>query len=65
MYQRSSKSSVKSKSKQDSGQNQRRKLKNDNLPLIFKSSEFLLEDFIELESQVYKNFYFIQNSKLI
>jgi hypothetical protein len=52
MYQRSHKNSVKSKSKQDLGQNQRRKLKNDNLQLIFKSSEFLLEDFIELESQV-------------
>jgi len=64
MYQRSSKSSVKSKSKQDSGQNQRRKLKNDNLPLIFKSSEFLLEDFIELESQVYSfSFLFINSSE--
>lgn len=32
--------------------NQRRKLKNDNLELIIKSSEHLLEDFVELDAQV-------------
>ncbi len=30
----------------------RRKLKNENLELMLKSSEFLLEDFVELEAQV-------------
>jgi hypothetical protein len=30
----------------------RRKLKNDNLNLMLQSSEYLLEDFIELEAQV-------------
>ena len=51
MYQRSRRSSEKAKEKNDLNQNQRRLLKNENLQLIFKSSEYLLEDFIELESQ--------------
>lgn len=31
---------------------QRRKLKNDNLDQALNSSEYLLEDFVELEAQV-------------
>ena len=53
-YQKGSKHGEqhKNKAKQESYKNQRRPLKNENLPLILSSSESLLEDFIELESQV-------------
>jgi hypothetical protein len=37
---------------QQSNSKQRRKLRNDNLDLILKSSEALMEDFIELEVKV-------------
>ena len=48
MYQRSRRVS---NTKDKIEQTQRRLLKNENLQLIFKSSEYLLEEFIELESQ--------------
>ena len=44
-------SSSNNKSKQSSKKT-KRKLRNENLELMLKSSETLLEDFIELECQV-------------
>ena len=51
MYFRYHKSKSHDKSKRKNSLN-RRKLKNENLDLMLKSSETLLEDFIELEVQV-------------
>ncbi len=53
-YQKS-KSSSNEKKKRQPGGHFRRKLKNENLELM-KSSELLLEDFIELDVQVNRSF---------
>jgi hypothetical protein len=59
MYRKSSKKVTKPSIEQNSKTNEnnnkqlsRRKLKNDNLNLMLQSSEYLLEDFVELEAQV-------------
>ncbi len=52
MHFRSQKSKTVDKKNRNSITNLRRKLKNDNLELMLKSSETLLEDFIELDVQV-------------
>ena len=54
-YQKSKNSNDKKK-RQNSSHNIRRKLKNDNLETMLKSSETLLEDFIEFEVQVHAHF---------
>ena len=59
MYFRYRKKSQSDKSNRNSIVNYRRKLKNDHLELMLKSSETLLEDFIELEVQVQKKNNFI------
>jgi hypothetical protein len=61
MYFRYRKKSQSDKSNRNSIVNYRRKLKNDHLELMLKSSETLLEDFIELEVQVQKKNTFILN----
>jgi hypothetical protein len=62
MYRKSSKKVTKPSFEQNLKSNDnknkplpRRKLKNDHLNLMLQSSEYLLEDFVELEAQVILN----------